>query len=60
MQENRVSLHKNNEKRLFFSGVAVLTVASLLVKFIGVFYKVPLNHLLGSEGMAAFNAAYSI
>ena len=60
MQENNVSLNEKNDKRLFFSGVAVLTVASLLVKFIGVFYKVPLNHLLGSEGMAAFNAAYSI
>ncbi len=41
-------------------GVLILTTASLLVKAIGVFYKIPLSHVLGDEGMGYFNAAYTI
>ncbi len=41
-------------------GVMVLTLAGLLVKVIGVFYKVPLSHLLGDEGMGYFNVSYTI
>ncbi len=41
-------------------GVLILTLASLAVKVIGVFYKVPLTYLLGDEGMGYFNVSYTI
>ena len=44
--------------RVFLSGVAVLTLSTVLVKLIGLFYKIPMLHYLGSEGMGYFNAAY--
>lgn len=45
---------------MFFSGVLILTVANLLVKVIGLFYKIPLHNLLGDVGMGHFNSAYKI
>ncbi len=44
--------------RVFLSGVAVLTLSTILVKVIGLLYKIPMLHFLGSEGMGYFNAAY--
>jgi len=45
---------------LLFSGVVILTFANILVKVIGLLYKIPLHNLLGDEGMGYFNAAYKI
>ena len=42
----------------FLSGGVVLTLSTVLVKIIGLFYKIPMLHYLGSEGMGYFNAAY--
>lgn len=47
-------------KKTFFSGVAVLTLSVVLVKIIGLLYKIPMLKYLGTEGMAFFNAAYDI
>ena len=44
--------------KTFLSGVVVLTLSTVLVKVIGLFYKIPMLHYLGSEGMGYFNAAY--
>ena len=44
--------------KAFLSGVMVLTLSTVLVKLIGLFYKIPMLHYLGSEGMGYFNAAY--
>ncbi len=41
-------------------GVMLLTLSGLLVKAIGVFYKIPLSFLLGDEGMGYFNISYTI
>lgn len=53
---------ENNKSRnnLFFSGVVILTFANILVKVIGLLYKIPLHNLLKDEGMGYFNAAYKI
>ena len=42
----------------FFSGVVILSCATLVVKAIGVFFKIPMIALIGLEGMGYFNAAY--
>ncbi len=51
---------KKNRANLFFSGVVILTVANLVVKAIGLLYKIPLHQHLGDEGMGYFNSAYKI
>ncbi len=49
-----------NSTNLFFSGVIVLTVSNILIKAIGLLFKIPLNHIVGDTGMGYFNAAYTI
>ena len=41
-------------------GSAILLVANLMVKIIGAMFKIPLQRLIGNEGMGYFGAAYSI
>lgn len=49
-----------NYGKQFFSGVAVLTISTFIVKIIGMFYKIPMMAYLGAEGMGYFNSAYDI
>ena len=44
----------------FLSGVGILTLSSLIVKVLGLFYRIPLLELLGTEGMGYFNTAYEV
>ena len=44
----------------FMSGVLVLSLSAVIVKIIGLIYKIPMLRLLGSEGMGYFNSAYEI
>lgn len=44
----------------FFGGAAILASGILIVKVIGMFYKLPLAALLGPNGMADFTNAYNI
>lgn len=49
-----------NSTKLFFSGVVVLTVANLLVKAIGLLFKIPMNKVVGDTGMGYYTSAYTI
>lgn len=49
-----------DSKKLFLSGVIVLTVANILVKVIGAFLKAPLHAILTDGGMGYYNVAYDI
>lgn len=54
-----------NEKKaqgrsVVVSGVLVYGISNILTKVIGLFFKIPMNDLLGDAGMAYFNAAYSV
>ncbi len=53
-------MEREASKKAFVSGVSVLTLSAILVKVIGLVYKIPLLHILGAEGMGFFNAAYEI
>lgn len=44
----------------FMSGVIILTVSTVIVKIIGLAYKIPLLSILGPGGMGYFNSAYEI
>ena len=50
----------SNKGTSFASGVAFMTVSAIIVKLIGVCYKIPLVRLLGTQGMGYFNAAYDV
>ena len=47
---------KNSNK--FLQGAAVLAVAGLLVKVMGVFFRVPLTNWVGAEGMSYYSSVY--
>ena len=49
-----------SSKKLFLSGVVIMTLSTTIVKIIGLLYKIPMLSYLGAEGMAFFNAAYDI
>ena len=46
--------------KMFFSGVLVLTISNLIIKAIGVLFKIPMNHVVGDQGMGYYNSAYTI
>ncbi len=47
-------------KKTFLSGVLLLSVSTVLVKIVGLVYKIPMLSYLGAEGMGYFNSAYEI
>lgn len=47
-------------RKTFFTGVLMLSVSTVLVKVIGLLYKIPMLSYLGSEGMGYFNSAYEV
>lgn len=51
---------KQKREESFTGGVALLTISAVIVKLIGVCYKIPLVNLLGAQGMGYFNAAYDV
>lgn len=57
---NGKSVRAKDTKKLFFSGVIVLTLANIIVKVIGAFLKVPLQNILQDSGMGYYNVAYDI
>lgn len=49
---------KNTRKLL--NGAAWLGFSAILLKIIGLVYKIPMSYLLGDEGMGYFNSAYTV
>lgn len=58
MMESQEIRKTNKKINTFFSGVMILTLSTVLVKIVGLLYKIPMLHCLGSVGMGYFNAAY--
>ncbi len=48
------------KKQGFLYGTIVLAVGTMVVKLIGMFFKIPLTNLLGGVGMSYFNVAYDL
>lgn len=51
---------RENTGKTFLSGVLLLSLSTVLVKIIGLIYKIPMLTYLGSVGMGYFNSAYEI
>ena len=49
-----------DKRKAIIDGALSLTVSALVVKILGVIYKVPLSYMLGDSGMGYFNTAYGI
>ncbi len=49
-----------NTTNLFFSGVLVLTISNLIIKVIGMLFKIPMNHYVGDTGMGYYSQAYTL
>ena len=58
--ERAATPHKQNKPNTFFGGAAILAAGILVVKLIGMFYKIPLVNIIGEQGTADFNNAYNI
>jgi stage V sporulation protein B len=50
----------SENKNTFVKGVAILGIAGLIGKVIGAFYRVPLTHIIGTDGMGLYQIAYPI
>ena len=60
MKNFKAKEKQKNSAKLFFSGVLILTITNLIVKAIGLMFKIPMNHIVGDEGMGYYNSAYTI
>lgn len=47
-------------RKAFAAGVFFLGAANILVKVLGLLFKIPMSYYLGDEGMGYFNSAYQI
>lgn len=50
----------NQKSQSYMLGAVILVVSNIIVKLIGALFRIPLTSIIGVEGMAYFNAAYSI
>ena len=48
------------QKQNFLHGALILMSATVIVKIIGYFFKVPLKGIIGVSGFGYFNAAYGL
>ena len=51
---------RSAKQNTFFGGAAILAVGIMVVKVIGMFYKIPLLNIIGEQGSADFGNAYNI
>lgn len=51
---------QGNKNNAFLKGTISLSISVILIKILGVAFKIPLSYVLGDEGMGYFNTAYSI
>ena len=58
---NRDPLRGEQPKQnTFFGGAAILAIGIMVVKLIGMFYRIPLVNIIGEQGSADFTNAYNI
>ena len=48
------------KQNTFFGGAAILAIGIMVVKLIGMFYRIPLVNIVGEQGYADFTNAYNI
>ncbi len=51
---------QNSANKSFITGAMVIAFSHIIVKLIGAFFRIPLANMIGPEGMAIYQASYSI
>lgn len=51
---------KTRKNQTLLNGALILSVATLVVKVIGVIYKIPLSNMIGTVGRGYFDSAYNL
>ncbi len=51
---------KKRTNQTLLNGALILSIASLVVKVIGVIYKIPLSNMIGTVGRGYFDSAYNL
>lgn len=49
---------ESKAKKTFVAGAALLGVAGVLVKVLGVFFRIPLGNIIGADGLGYYQTAY--
>lgn len=57
---NKKPTQMRKSTKLFFSGALILTLSNIIIKIIGMLFKVPMNHFIGDTGMGYYGSAYTI
>ena len=63
MKNNNKNTHNKADGNIaesFIGGTFSLTLSAVIVKVIGLIYKIPLASILGDQGMGYFNSAYTV
>src|SRR5699024_12450521 len=47
-------------KENFLKGAAVLSIAGVIVKILGAFYRIPISNIIKTEGMGYYQTAYPL
>lgn len=58
--KNTNSPKTNSTAENFLIHGSILAIAGIIVRFIGLLYKIPLTRILGDEGMGYFNTAHEV
>lgn len=59
--KRNVNIYKEeNKENGIVKGALSLTLSMIIVKLLGLLYKIPLSYILMDEGMGAFNSAYTV
>ena len=53
-------MNDKQKSNTLISGAAWLALSTIILKIIGLIYKIPLSYMLGDEGMGYFNSAYTV
>ncbi len=51
---------KTRKKQSLLNGALILSLATLIIKVIGVIYKIPLSNMIGTIGRGYFDSAYNL
>ena len=60
MAKREAAPRNGAKQNTFFGGAAILAAGILVVKLIGMFYKIPLVNIIGAQGNTDFTNAYNI
>ena len=53
-------MSNNTSRESFLKGALILSLAGVIVKIMGAFFRIPLSNLIGSIGMGYYQVVYPI